>query len=186
MVWLAIATSIVIFVILLVAYVIRQAGPGWSSVRLPLLFVPSTGAILLSSIALNRANYAFRHEQFGRYRFQLTLTLLLGCLFMALQIAGWWQMTHAGQVMRGSASVGFIYLLTGLHLLHILVGLCLLGVALFEAWRHRRYVDAFVYRMNPPNQLKIKLLTLYWHFVDLLWIGIFLFLIVHHGLDFSI
>ena len=81
---------------------------------------------------------------------------------------------------------GFVYIISGVHLLHILVGLVFLTIMLVEAMRRRPYVDSFVYSVNPPNKLKIRLITLYWHFVDLLWIGLFIFLLVHHGLDLSL
>ena len=58
-----------------------------------------------------------------------------------------------------------------------------LGIAFGEAINRRQYVEAFVYSVNPPNQLKLRLITLYWHFVDVLWLGLFLFLGIHHGLN---
>lgn len=183
MVWLGIASSLMLFTILLAAYVIRRTGPGWADVKLPNVFLISTVAIALSSLTLHNANAAFRHERFKSYRSNMATTLVLGTLFMLLQAWGWRQMIRAGVGLSGNPAGGFVYIISGIHLLHILIGLVLLGIVLTEALRRRPYIDSFVYSVNPPNRLKIQLITLYWHFVDILWIGLFVFLLIHHGLD---
>ena len=183
MVWLGIGGSVLLFTVLLGIYIARQTGPNWSAVALPGVFVLSTVVILLSSLTLHSANRAFRHEQFSGYRINLTTTLVLGTLFMLLQAWGWRQMTRAGVGLENNPAGAFVYLISGLHLLHILVGLVLMAVALAEVLRRRAYVEAFVYSVNPPNQLKIRLITLYWHFVDVLWIALFVFLLIHHRVD---
>ncbi|QJW91432.1 heme-copper oxidase subunit III [Spirosoma taeanense] len=183
MVWLGIASSVMLFTILLVAYVIRRTGPGWASVKLPNVFLISTVTIVLSSFTLHNANQAFRHERFGSYRTNIGTTLVLGTLFMLLQAWGWRQMIRGGVGLKDNPAGGFVYIISGIHLLHILIGIIFLVIALIEALRRRPYVDSFVYSVNPPNQLKIRLITLYWHFVDILWVVLFIFLLVHHGLD---
>lgn len=183
MIWLGIGSSVLLFTILLAAYVIRRTGPGWAEIKLPNVFLISTVVILLSSLTLNNANQAFRHERFQSYRTNLSTTLVLGLLFIILQGWGWRQLIRAGVGLEANPAGGFIYILSGIHLLHILIGLIFIVIALIEALRRRPYVDSFVYSVNPPNQLKIRLITLYWHFVDILWIGLFVFLLIHHGLD---
>ncbi|CAN5160980.1 cytochrome c oxidase subunit 3 [soil metagenome] len=186
MVWLGIASSVMIFTMLLVAYAIRRTGAGWTDIKLPNVFLVSTLVIILSSFTLNNAIQAFRHERFGNYRTNLATTLVLGTLFIMLQGWGWRQMVRAGIGLEGNPAGGFVYIISGIHLLHILIGIIFLAVALAEAMRRRPYVDSFVYSVNPPNRLKLKLIILYWHFVDILWIGLFVFLLAHHGLDFKL
>ncbi|WP_461150121.1 cytochrome c oxidase subunit 3 [Spirosoma pulveris] len=183
MVWMGIASSIILFTMLLVAYVVRRTAPGWSDIKLPNVFLVSTGVILLSSLTLKNAIQAFRHERFGSYRTNIATTFGLGVLFIILQAWGWRQMARAGVGLEGNPAGGFVYIISGIHLLHILVGLIFLAILLAEALRRRLYIDSFVYSVNPPNSLKIKLISLYWHFVDILWIGLFIFLVIHHGLD---
>ena len=183
MVWLGIASSVFLFTILLVAYVVRQTGPGWTATKLPNVFLVSTGVILLSSLTLKNAIQSFRHERFSNYRVNIATTFGLGVLFVILQAWGWRQMTRMGVEMKGNPAGGFVYIISGVHLLHILIGLIFLAILLVEAVRHRLYVDSFVYSVNPPNWLKIRLISLYWHFVDILWLALFAFLVLHHGLD---
>lgn len=183
MVWLGIGGSVMLFTILLAAYIVRKTGPGWVDAPLPNTFLLSTVVILLSSLTLHNANNAFRQEHFPTYRSYMATTLVLGTLFILLQIWGWRQMLTAGVHLEGNPAGGFVYIISGVHLLHILIGLIFLVIALVEALRRRQYVDSFVYSVNPPNQLKIKLITLYWHFVDVLWVGLFLFLLIHHGVN---
>ncbi|MBD2699623.1 heme-copper oxidase subunit III [Spirosoma sp. BT702] len=186
MVWLGIASSVMLFTMLLVAYVIRRAGSGWADIKLPNVFLASTFVILLSSFTLHTAHQAFRHERFGSYRTNMVTTFVLGTLFILLQGWGWYQMIQAGIGLEGNPAGGFVYIISGIHLLHILIGLIFLAIVLAEALRRRPYIDSFVYSVNPPNRLKIKMIVLYWHFVDVLWIGLFAFLVVHHGVDWQL
>ena len=185
MVWLGIAGSVLLFTVLLVTYIIRSSGPNWVDVKLPNVFLLSTVVMLLSSLTLHTANQAFHNERFPMYRTYIGITLVLGILFMLLQGWGWRQLILVGVQLEANPAGGFIYILSGLHLLHILIGIIFLLIAFAEALRRRQYVDAFVYSVNPPNQLKIRLITLYWHFVDVLWLGVFLFLLVHHGINWK-
>lgn len=185
MLWLGIGSSVFLFTILLATYIIRSTGPDWANVRLPNVFLISTVVILLSSLTLRNAIQAFRTERFAVYRTSMGMTLSLGLLFILLQAWGWRQLVLQGVGLSTTPAGSFVYILSGLHLLHILIGLVFLLIALSEAMRRRHYIDSFVYSVNPPNQLKLKLIALYWHFVDVLWVVLFLFLLIHHGLDWK-
>ncbi|GAB3913842.1 cytochrome c oxidase subunit 3 [Larkinella knui] len=182
MLWLCMAGSVFTFTGLLVTYIARKVGSDWRNIPLPTVFLASTGVIVASSLTLHIANGAFRHERFTQYRLYLGTTLFLGTLFVILQVLGWRELMLKGVYLQTNPSSSFLFLLSGLHLLHILVGLIFLSIAFAEAMRRIPYVEAFVYSVNPPNLLKIKLFTLYWHFVDILWLYVFLFLLFHHGL----
>jgi cytochrome c oxidase subunit III len=180
--WLGILSSVFIFTVLLAVYIMRKSGPQWQEVRLPKLFIFSTFAISFSSVTLHIANRSFRSDRFVQYRVYMGTTLTLGVLFVILQLLGWKQLIQAGITTANNPSVGFVYIISGLHILHILGGVAALGWAFVESLKHFSYVDSFVYSVNPPNQLKIKLITLYWHFVDVLWLYLFGFLLYHHGI----
>lgn len=103
---------------------------------------------------------------------------MLGITFMLLQVSGWLEMIDSGAFMGNQNSVALVYLLTGLHLLHILAGIVYLTLLFRKAVENRTYVDSFVYSVNPPNRLRLKLMTRYWHFVDALWLIVFIFLVL--------
>jgi cytochrome c oxidase subunit 3 len=174
MLWLGVLGSSLLFGVIFLEYLLRMDGGNWHFVALPDMFWLSTLVILFSSITLHEANLAFIQERFLHYRIFLAATLMLGVTFMLLQGVGWLEMIEGGGMVNQGTSFGFIYLLTGLHLLHILVGVIYLGVMFRKALKNRTYIDAFVYSVNPPNLLRLKLITRYWHFVDILWVAVFL------------
>jgi cytochrome c oxidase subunit 3 len=174
MLWLGVLGSSLLFGVIFLEYLLRMDGGNWHFVALPDMFWLSTLVILFSSITLHEANLAFIQERFLHYRIFLAATLMLGVTFMLLQGVGWLEMIEGGGMVNQGTSFGFIYLLTGLHLLHILIGVIYLGVMFRKALKNRTYIDAFVYSVNPPNLLRLKLITRYWHFVDILWVAVFL------------
>lgn len=181
MLLLGIFGSVLFFLLLTLVYLSRKSSSDWMNFRLPGVFWLSTLLILLSSFSLHQAHLAFRREQFFLYRIQLGMTLTLGFTFIPMQFLGWSQLIETGITLGRSTAGAFVYLLSGLHMMHILGGLIFLTVLFTESLRRTSYVDSFVYSVNPPNQLKLKLATMYWHFVDILWIGIFLFLWYQHS-----
>ncbi|SDM78968.1 cytochrome c oxidase subunit 3 [Siphonobacter aquaeclarae] len=177
---LAMLGSVLVFLIILVVYLYRRHGANWSEVTLPRIFWLSTAFILASSATLQSAVSAFKREHFLNYRIMLGLTFFLGILFVIMQMIGWGDMIGHGIRMENSPPGSFIFLISGLHIAHILGGLYFLSRAFLEAIRNRKYLDAYIYSVNPPNQLKLSLVTLYWHFVDVLWILLFAFMIYFH------
>ena len=180
MLWLGIVGSGLLFLFLIFAYLVRKSASDWADVALPRIFWLSTLVILLSSLTLHWANKAFRNESFPKYRWLMGFTLLLGTAFVVMQAIGWFNMLSAGINLQNSPAGAFVYIISGLHLIHILGGLLFLVIVFSEALRRISYIEAFVYSVNPPNQLKINLVTIHWHFVDVLWLLLFLFLLYHH------
>jgi cytochrome c oxidase subunit III len=178
MLWLGVIGSSLLFISIFITYLVSTRGKNGNFIALPDMFWLSTLVILFSSILLHEANLAFKQERFLHYRLFLGATLTLGVTFMLLQASGWLEMIENGFFINQSTSIGFIYLLTGLHLLHILGGVVYLTFIFQKALKNRSYVDSFVYSVNPPNILKLKLITRYWHFVDALWLVVFLFMVL--------
>jgi cytochrome c oxidase subunit III len=171
--------SALLFLFVLLIYLLRK-GSGDVSLFIPKVFWFSTVVILLSSFMLQFANRAFVEERFRTYRLCLFLTLFLGIVFIILQFIGWQEMLSKGIHFDTNNMGGvFIYTLSGLHIFHTLGGIIFLLLVNRDALRNLKYVDSYVYSVNPPNQLKIKLISIYWHFVDCLWVLLFLFLLYH-------
>jgi cytochrome c oxidase subunit 3 len=178
MLWLGVAGSSLLFLSIFVIFYINLHQGTSHLDSLPDMFWLSTLVILFSSITLHEANLAFSNERFLHYRVFLCATMLLGLMFIALQVGGWIEMINSQVFSNYSNSKGFIYLLTGLHLVHMLGGVGYLIYLFKKAIKNRSYVDSFVYSVNPPNRLRIKLFTRYWHFTGALWLVVFVVLIL--------
>lgn len=181
MLWLGIFGIGLMFLTLSLTYIARIGNPNWHSFDLPRVFWLSTLLIVLSSWTLHQANLKIVQDEFLSYRIYLTATLLLGFGFVALQYNGWLVMQSRGILMDKSLAGAFLYVISGLHVVHILGGLVFLLIAWVEAIRYRKYVDSFIYSVNPPNQLRLRLTTKYWHFVDILWLILFVFFVFQHS-----
>lgn len=179
MLYLAIVGSGLLFFFLLLVFITKEARNQDIPLKTPGVFWVSTFVIIASSLTLQGANKAFKEERFRSYRLNISITLLLGILFIVLQGLGWRKMLSAGITMANNTGGMFIYVLSGLHILHTIGGLIALASANKDAFQRMQYVDSYVYSVNPPNQLKIKLISIYWHFIDILWIILFLFLLYH-------
>jgi cytochrome c oxidase subunit III len=167
--WIAIASIIMAFAGLTSAYLVKMSHDTWTSYRLPGIFLASTIAILASSGTMWLAVKAFKQREMPRYRLLITLTALLGLLFAALQIVGFFQVDAAGVKIIGkksTASGSFLLAIAGLHILHVLGGVIALLVQFFRAFsrRQRNY-----------NIVGVEVTATYWHFVDILWIYLFIF-----------
>ncbi|MBC8111668.1 MAG: cytochrome c oxidase subunit 3 [Verrucomicrobia bacterium] len=178
--WMGIGGIAFLFFVLTALYLARKGRPGWTDFHLPFVFYISTVLILLSSYTLWRADQSFKKEQFKAYTRLTGLTLFLGCAFIISQFLGWKELVTGGVHMKNSISGAFVYILSGLHVAHILGGLVFLYIAFMKALKNRTYVDAFVYSVNPPNQLRLSLISVYWHFVDILWLYLFAFFLINH------
>jgi cytochrome c oxidase subunit 3 len=99
------------------------------------------------------------------------VSLVLGLGFVTLQYLGWMQMYSVGIDLKGNPAGSFIYVITGVHALHIIGGIAAMLVAL---------INAFTLKFNVTEKRKINFeLTLqYWHFVDLLWVYLLIFLYI--------
>lgn len=178
MLWLCVAGSSLLFLSIFVIFFVNLRQQAGQLDSLPDMFWLSTLVILFSSITLHEANLAFANERFLHYRVFLCATMFLGFIFIALQVGGWFEMVNTQIFSNLSNSKGFIYLLTGLHLMHMLGGVGYLVYLFRKAVKNRSYVDSFVYSVNPPNRLRIKLFTTYWHFTGALWLVVFVVLIL--------
>ncbi|MDO1448813.1 cytochrome c oxidase subunit 3 [Rhodocytophaga aerolata] len=172
---------ILLFVSLSFLYLLRKSSPDWHNFKLPAIFWLSTAIILASSGSLYVAVQSFKRDKFIAYKWLIGLTLLLGVSFILTQIVGWKQLFNTGVYMHNNIAGAFLYTLSGLHILHILGGIIYLGVTFSHALKRVTYVDSFVYSVNPPTQLKLQMVSIYWHFIDILWIYLFVFLLYHHG-----
>jgi cytochrome c oxidase subunit III len=167
--WVGIASIIMMFAGLTSAYIVKRNQVNWTSFELPTMFWYSTLAILASSATLFLAQNAFKHREMARYRNLVVTSLLLGVVFITLQVLGFKQLWDNGMTLQKNVSFSFLYVIVGLHGLHVIGGVVALIVL---------FLKAFSSKVRNYNIVPIEVISTYWHFVDLLWIYLLIFLIM--------
>jgi cytochrome c oxidase subunit III len=165
--WVAIGSIIMMFAGLTSAYIIKSNHANWQEIITPDVFWYSTAAILLSSLTIQMALRSFKQRKMNRYRQLMAVTVLLGAAFVVLQTIGFQQLWNSGIQLKGVAGAGqFLYVIFGLHALHVLGGIIALIVML---------VKAFFGKTKTYASTGIEVAAIYWHFVDVLWIYLLVF-----------
>jgi cytochrome c oxidase subunit 3 len=175
MLWLGILSSAILFLFVLLVFIRKELENQEIPIRLPRIFWLSTLLILGSSYTLQRANYYLGKQEFVHYRNMLLFTNILGLCFLSSQLWGWMFLFEQNIFPSNSTGGAFIFVLSGLHLVHTLGGLVALAVLFSRSMQHKTFVDSFLDSVNPPSLLKLQLTSIYWHFVDGVWVVIFLF-----------
>jgi cytochrome c oxidase subunit 3 len=170
--WLFIATVVMLFAALTSAYIVRQAEGNWMIFDLPSLFYVNTAVIVVSSFTMQWAYWSAKKDLLERAKLAIVITTVLGIAFLIGQVMAWGQMVASNIYFvgdRGSAVSGsFVYVLSGLHGLHIVGGLVFLLIVLISAFR---------YKVHAKNLTQVEMCATYWHFLGGLWIYLLLFLI---------
>jgi cytochrome c oxidase subunit 3 len=169
--WLAMGSITMMFGAFTSAYIVRQAAGNWLEFRLPDVFYISTVVILLSSVSLHTSYTHFKAEKENTYKIFLVISLVLGVSFVALQYLGWTALFNEGVDLKGNPSGSFLYLITGVHAAHVLGGIAALFVAILHAFTLK-------FKVTEKRRVRFQLVNQYWHFVDLLWVYLFIFLLL--------
>jgi len=167
--WVGLASIIMMFAGLTSAYIIKRKQVNWITFDLPKVFWYSTVVIIISSITLWLAQNAFKNRRMVKYRNLVVATFVLGVLFIALQIIGFSQLWANGMTMTKNVSVSFLYVIVGLHGLHVLGGI--IALLIMSA-------KAFSARIRNYDIVPVEVMSTYWHFVDFLWIYLLIFLVM--------
>ncbi len=168
--WVGILSIVMLFAGLTSAYVVRADNGNWLLFELPNAFYLSTAVIVTSSITLFFAMQMAKKDNQKGIVFGLLATFILGLIFSYLQYAGWSELYSKHIVFGGktsNASGSFLYLITFLHLLHLFAGLISVLVTVKNAAKGK---------YSAQNTLGLELCSIYWHFLDILWVYLFLFL----------
>jgi len=170
--WVALASIAMMFTSLSSAYIVRSASANdWFPIAVPRVLFASTAFILFSSATLEVARRKLKQSFQDAYARYLLLTALLGLGFLASQLFAWRQLRAQGIYLSSNPHSSFFYLLTGAHAVHLLGGL----LALTFLWlRSRRQSSELGFVAK--RQATADAVTIYWHFMDALWIYLFLLL----------
>ncbi|WP_100610141.1 cytochrome c oxidase subunit 3 [Confluentibacter lentus] len=171
MLWFGIISLIMSFAGWTSAFVVSSSRPDWlKDFQLPNAFIISSVVILLSSVSFFLAKQALKKDNRQLTTLWLFVTLILGCVFIFNQFSGFQQIIDLGYNFTGPTSnvtMSYIYLIALVHILHVVVGLICLLVVIYNHFKQK---------YNASKMLGFELASTFWHFIDILWVYLFLFL----------
>jgi len=168
--WLYLMSDCLVFACLFVAYAVLgrayAGGPtGAELFDLPLV-ATNTALLLLSSITYGFAMLESQRKRLGSTLLWLGVTGLLGAGFIALELHEFTHLIHEGAGPQRSAFLTSFFALVGTHGLHVSFGIIWLVTLMFQLNRHG---------LIPENRRRLMCLSMFWHFLDVVWIGVFTF-----------
>lgn len=170
--WLFMGTVVMVFASLTSAFIVKRGDGNWRLYDLPEMFWYSTAIILVSSITMMLAYRAAKRDKMSALKASLSTTLILGITFFISQFMSWGELVNNKVYFAfATPSESFTYILTGLHLLHIISSVIFCSVVL---------VNAFNFKVHSKSMVQIEMLSTYWHFLGALWIYLFVFLMFYH------
>lgn len=167
--WVAMGSIVMMFAGLTSAYIVKKNQGNWLAFDLPHIFWYSTLVILVSSLTMHLTIKSFKAREMSRYRLLIGITAALGLLFIVMQYLGFRSMEAQNIALvgaRSNSSASFIFVITCLHMLHVLGGVVALLIMFARAYRTNT---------KSYNSVPLEVTGTYWHFVDLLWIYLFVF-----------
>lgn len=170
--WLALAAILMMFTALTSAYIVRAASANdWHPIAMPRILLLSTAILVVSSATLEAARRKLRRSLESSSKRWLLLTTGLGVGFLVSQLLAWRQLVGQGVYVASNPHSSFFYLLTATHGVHLLGGLLALVYLLVRARK-----SAANTQVEERRYAATDAVTLYWHFMDGLWIYLFLLL----------
>ncbi|MBO3097113.1 cytochrome c oxidase subunit 3 [Gelidibacter pelagius] len=171
MLWFGIVSLIMSFAGWTSAFVVSSTREDWlSDFQLPNAFIVSTVMVVLSSVTFVLAQKALKNNQRQLTTIWLLATLVLGIAFITNQFLGFQQIIDMGYNFTGPTSnvtMSYIYLIAMVHIIHVIVGLVCILVVIYNHFKQK---------YNATDRLGFDLASTFWHFIDILWVYLFLFL----------
>jgi cytochrome c oxidase subunit 3 len=171
--WFLLLVVLMTFGGLIGAYVVLATNQAleWKPFDLPVQVWISTALIFASSLTYSISQKFLKSEKQIEAKNWLLATTVLGAMFISSQILAWLELVSQGVYLASNPYAGFFYILTAVHALHVLGGICLLGYLLLRTWR-----KAFSEEELTKRKSIARAVGWYWHFMDGLWIVLFLLL----------
>ena len=167
---LGIASIVMLFAGLTSGYIVRRADGNWLQFSMPVAFYISTAILLFSSATMHFAVIYKKKNNLKLVRNSLITTLGLGLAFIFFQFLGWSEMVDNQVFYSGNPSGSFVYVISALHVAHVAGGI--IGLMVTSA-------KAIMEKYNAQNYSGLTSCAIYWHFLDGLWIYLFVFLAVY-------
>jgi cytochrome c oxidase subunit 3 len=147
--------------------------------RMPNAFLVSTFMLVLSGYTATKMRLFYQEENIPKLESSLRNTFILGVIFTLLQFAGWKELDSMGINFTGIPSGSFLYLLSGIHIFHLLGAMVFALILLVQLRKTQEDgVRKLVLITNPYEKMRIRLFTVYWHFMDAIWLILFLLFVL--------
>ena len=168
--WLYLMSDCLLFAVLFATYAVLgrsyAAGPSGADLfDLPLVAL-NTSLLLLSSITYGFAMLEMQKRRKGAVLMWLFITGLFGLAFIGIELTEFAHMIHEGATPQRSAFLSAFFTLVGTHGLHVSCGLIWLVTLMVQVWK---------FGLIEANRRRLMCLSMFWHFLDVVWIGVFTF-----------
>jgi cytochrome c oxidase subunit III len=173
MMFMAMGSMFMVFAGLTSAFLLQKSKYKLSLFSLPFAFWISTVLIIVSSYTMHKAVIYFKERNMTKYRNYIVFTIILGLGFIFCQLTGFSSLYSQHITLQGNASAGFLYVIAGLHILHLVGAIVALIIVYIMAFRKKVKIYSAIGHEN---------MALFWHFVDFLWIYLFIFFLVNFKL----
>jgi cytochrome c oxidase subunit III len=172
--WLFIISIVMIFAALTSAYLVRRADGNWREFELPSILWFNTAILIVSSATMHWSYLSAKKNNLRMLKVAISITTILGVAFLVGQYTSWAQLVESGVFFADSKtpSGSFVYVLTGVHGFHLISGIVFLLIVL---------ISSFQYKIHSKNLTRIEICATYWHFLDALWVYLFVFLLINHS-----
>lgn len=168
--WLFMVSVVMIFAALTSAYIVRQAEGNWLFFNLPQLFWINSGIIVISSITMHWGYLSAKRDSLDSVKIATGITAVLGFAFLVGQYLAWGALVENSVYFVGNPSGSFVYVLSGLHGLHIVSGVIFLMIL---------FSSAMKLKVHSKSMNQIEMCATYWHFLGGLWLYLFIFLLLN-------
>lgn len=166
----------VLFLSLSASFIYTRIQADLPPVKLPWIFILNTLVLIGSSWTLIQAKKAYKDDETDDYKNNILYTVILSFIFLGLQIIGWYQLLASDYFLGKDNSTSYLYVISAVHFAHVIFGLPFLLKFLHTARKKMiEPVSVLVYFSDPAKRLELRLLTIYWHFLDFLWVYLVLF-----------
>ena len=178
---LLLAGITMLFLALSASYLYTRIQMKIPPIELPPLFILNTLILVTSSYTMKMANNAYKADDTEKYIQALIFTVLLSLIFMASQGVAWAMLFKNNIPIAYSTTASYLYVISFLHFAHVIAGIPFLLLFIKTAkTRMKEPVSVLVYFSDPEKKLKLKLLTAYWHFLDILWVYLVVFFYLNY------
>jgi len=170
-----------LFLALTASYIYTRIQMEIPPIELPPLFIINTIILVASSYTMKLANDAYKADNTEKYIQSLVYTIALSLVFMLSQGVAWTMLFKNNIPIAYSTTASYLYVISFLHFAHVIAGIPFLLLFIRAAkTRMKDPVSVLVYFSDPEKKIKLKLLTSYWHFLDILWIYLVVFFYLNY------